>query len=128
MRSRPRIYLILGVTFATAIGTAVLTGRGRSDTPAGAAPPEQPAPRPGDRVHPIESIHSIDRIHIERTLVRATEQVVERPVRTARAPVRLSPEPVAPPLISRTRRVLFGSGRYRPQPFPHVTLEDAPER
>ena len=122
MRSRLRLYLVLGVTFAMAIGTAVLTGRPRSDVPAGAgaAQPEQPAPRPGDRVHPI------DRIDIERTLVRATEEV-ERPVRTDRAPVRPPRGAVAPPLMSRTRRVIFGNGRYRPEPFPHLSLE-APER
>ncbi len=124
MRSRLRLYLVLGVTFAMAIGTAVLTGRVRSDTPAGAgaAQPEQPAAGPGDPIHPV------DRIQIERTLVRATEEVVERPVRRDRAQVRPRREAVAPPHMSRTRRVLFGSGRYRPEPFPHVSPDDPAAR
>jgi hypothetical protein len=116
MSSKLRIYLILGVTFAMAIAAAILPWRAPGATPGGGAPSAQQAPRP------------IDRIHVERTLVRATEEVVERPVRTDRAPVRPRREAAAPPLMSRAKRVLFGSGRHRPEPFPRASLQEASAR
>jgi hypothetical protein len=121
MRTRRRIYLILAVTSAMAFVAIASPWRVRDEAPAAAAP-AQPAPRPSDR------------IHVERTLVRATEEVVEPPVRTERAHVqpRREAEPEAeagpPPLISRARRVIFGSGRHRPEPFPRAGVLEAPAR
>ena len=115
MRTRLRISLILGVTFAVALVAAASPWRVRGAAPA-AARSAQPAPRPSDR------------IHVERTLVRATEEVVERTVRTERAHVQPSREAVPPPLISRARRAIFGSGRHRPEPFPRASLLEAPVR
>lgn len=118
MRTRRRIYVILAVTSAMAFVAAVSPWRVRDAAPAAAAQSAQPAPRPSDR------------IHVERTLVRATEEVVEPPVRTERAHVqpRREAEAVPPPLISRARRVIFGSGRHRPEPFPRAGLLEAPAR
>ena len=117
MRTRLRISLILGVTFAMALVAAASPWRALDAAPA-AARSAQAAPRPSDR------------IHVERTLVRATEEVVERTVRTERAHVQPRREAVPPPLplISRARRVIFGSGRHRPEPFPRASLLEAPVR
>ena len=117
MRSRQRIYLLLGVTLAAAAGTAMLPWRAPGETSAAAAPSPPPAPRVVD-----------DRIHIERTLVQATDLVVERRVRSDRALVRPRREVAAPPAMSRLRRVLFGSGRHRPEPFPRASLQNTSAR
>jgi hypothetical protein len=117
MRTRRRIYLILAVTSAMAFVAAGSPWRVQ-DAARAAAAPAQAAPRPSDR------------IHVERTLVRATEEVVEPRVRTERAHVQPRREAKAgpPPLISRARRVIFGSGRHRPEPFPRAGLLEAPAR
>jgi hypothetical protein len=123
MRSRQRIYLVLGVTLAAAAGTAMLPWRTPGNTSAAAAPAPPTAPRVID-----------DRIHVERTLVQATDLLVERrvpverPVRSDRALVRPRREAAAPPAMSRVRRVLFGSGRHRPEPFPRASLQNASAR
>jgi hypothetical protein len=118
MRTRQRIYVIFAVTSAMAFVAAVSPWQVRDASPAAAAQPAPPAPRPGDR------------IHVERTLVQAMEEVVEPPVRRERPRVqpRRDAEAVPPPLTSRARRVIFGSGRHRPEPFPRAGLLEAPAR
>ena len=56
-------------------------------------------------------------VRIEQSFVRVTDWVAEarRPVRATAA--RVKPEPR---LIARARRVLFGDGTHRPEPFPRV--------
>ena len=116
MRAKRRTWAIVGVTIAMAIGTAALAWRAR------AAPPAQP---PG----PVQGAASpVPSVRVERTLVVAAEEVVERPVRTGRARARPQRGTAAPPPMSRARRVLFGSGRHRPEPFPRVSEEDSAPR
>ena len=111
MSTKQRLYLILGVAGAVAIGTA-LSWRPRPARPADA---------------PQQAASSVLPVTVERTLVSAAVEVVERPARGNRA--RVKPRREAPPAaISRARRVLFGSGRYRPEPFPRVARQDLSAR
>jgi hypothetical protein len=113
MSTKPALRLLLGFTVAMAIGTA-MAWHVRGETPAASTQPAQSAP------------HTV---RVERTLVRVAEPVVERPVverrvverrvRSERADISAR-SGTAP--VSRARRVLFGSGRYRPEPFPRGTL------
>jgi hypothetical protein len=98
MSTKPALRLLLGFTVAMAIGTA-MAWHVRGETPAASTQPAQSAP------------HTV---RVERTLVRVAEPVVERPVVERRVVERR--------VVSRARRVLFGSGRYRPEPFPRGTL------
>jgi hypothetical protein len=108
------------MTATIAIGVAIWAWGARAgiSTEAAAASAEaaQPVPQPAK---PVASVH------VERTLVRVTDEVVERPARAQRARVRPRSEV---PLIARARRVLFGSGRYRPEPFPRAERQDSPAR
>ena len=116
MRVKRRIWAIVGVTMAMAIGTAALAWRARAAPPGPAARSLQ------------EAASSVPSVRVERTLVVAAEEVVERPVRTGRARALPQRGTVAPPPMSRARRVLFGSGRHRPEPFPRVSEADSTPR
>ena len=118
MRATRRTWAIVGMTMAMAmaIGTAALAWRAR------AAPPGPAARSVQEAASPVPSVR------VERTLVLAAEEAVERPVRTGRARTRPQRGTVAPPPMSRARRILFGSGRHRPEPFPRVSEEDSPPR
>jgi hypothetical protein len=120
MRATRLVWTIVGLTVATAIGTAAFAWRPRAAPPAPAA------------------AGSLPPVRVERTLVLAEEEVVERPVRTLRAQARPGPGTGAPPVMSRAtrippvtsraRRILFGSGRHRPEPFPRVSEADSGPR
>ena len=116
MRVKRRIWAIVGVAMAMAIVTAALAWRARAAPPGPAARSLQEAASSGPSVR------------VERTLVLASEEVVERPDRAGRARARPPRGTAAPPLMSRARRVLFGSGRHRPEPFPRVSEEDSSPR
>ena len=109
MRAKRRMWAIVGVTMAMAIGDGGVGVAGASRT----AGPSRPVP--ARAASPVPSVR------VERTLVVAAEEVVERPVRAGRARARPQRGTAAPPLMSRARRVLFGSGRHRPEPFPRVS-------
>jgi hypothetical protein len=123
MKTKWRICLIVGVTGAVAVGTGMLT-RGTAGTPPDAstrsAQPAAPSPQPVAR--------SGDSIRVDRTLVRTTEEVIERPRQRDRVQSRPPSTAASPSQISRVRRVLFGSGRHRPAPFPRVSQEDSSPR
>jgi hypothetical protein len=123
MTTKWRICLIVGVTAAVAVGTGMLT-RGTAgtapDTSTRSAPPPAPSPQPVAR--------SGDSIRVDRKLVRTTEEVIERPRPRDRVQSRPTSTAAPPPQVSRVRRVLFGSGRYRPAPFPRVSQEDSSPR
>jgi hypothetical protein len=65
----------------------------------------------------------VERRPVERRAVE--RRVVERRVRSERPDIQAQAG-TAP--VSRARRVLFGSGRYRPEPFPRGTLLESPAR
>jgi hypothetical protein len=127
MTTKRRISLVIGMTSTIAIGVTVwaLGPRGSMTTEAAGTSTEaaatsaeaaQPVRQPASPIHPVQ---------VERTLVLVTEEVVERPVRAARPRVRSRSET---PLIARAKRVLFGSGRYRPEPFPRAERQESPAR
>ena len=116
MRAKRRMWAIVGVTIAMAIGTAALAWRARAALPTPAARSLQGAASP------------VPSVRVERTLVVAAEEVIERPVHAGRARARPQRVTAAPPQMSRARRVLFGSGRHRPEPFPRVSEEDSTPR
>jgi hypothetical protein len=106
MNTKQRLYLILGVGVAgaAAIGAAVSWSPAVAQT---AATPQQSAGAT---------------VRVERTLV-------ERPARVRRARAKAQRETASQPVAtSRARRVLFGSGRYRPEPFPRLAQQNPSAR
>jgi hypothetical protein len=63
-------------------------------------------------------------VRVEHELVTATviEEPAPRPQRTAvrRPPAQRQPPARAAGFVSRTRQLLLGDGRYKPEPFPRV--------
>jgi hypothetical protein len=139
MSTKPAVRLLLGFTVAMAIGTA-MAWHVRGGTPSASTQPAQSAPHTV-RVErtlvlvaepvverpvvegPVVERRVIERPVVERPVVEGP--VVERPVRSERADIRAR-SGTAP--VSRARRVLFGSGRYRPEPFPRGALLESPPR
>jgi hypothetical protein len=115
-----RVGLVLGMTSTIAIGMAMWAWGERAATQAKAAAASAAAPQPVQR-----PANPVTPVHVERTLVRVTHEVVERPVRAERARVQPRSEIR---LVARARRMLFGSGRYRPEPFPRAERQDLPAR
>ena len=116
MSSMRKTCLILGMSSTIGIAVAMWAWGARAATPTAAAQPVRHAARP---VHPVQPVR------VERTLVLTTEEVIERPVRANRARVRARSEA---PLMARAKRVLFGSGRFRPEPFPRTERQESPAR
>jgi hypothetical protein len=113
MNTKQRLYLILGVGVAgaAAIGAAVSWSPAVAQT---AATPQQSAGAT---------------VRVERTLVVPTVEIVERPARVRRARAKAQRETASQPVAtSRARRVLFGSGRYRPEPFPRLAQQNPSAR
>ena len=110
--------LILGMSSTIAIGVAMWAWGARAATPTAAAQPVRHAASP---VHPVR----VAPVRVERTLVLTTEEVIERPVRGDRARVRARSDA---PLMARAKRMLFGSGRFRPEPFPRTERQESPAR
>jgi hypothetical protein len=113
MNTKQRLYLILGVGVAGAAAIGALV----SWSPAVAQTAETPQQSAGAAVR------------VERTFVVPTVEVGERPARVLRGRVKPRPETAGRPVAtSRARRVLFGSGRYRPEPFPRLAQENPSAR
>ena len=84
---------------------------------------EAPAVNPPEIV---ESPQTPPSVRIEHEIVRVPSRALPRPRPRSTSAVRqaqVAPTPGPSSVASRTRRVLFGDGTYRPEPFPRPSRD-----
>jgi hypothetical protein len=129
MRMLGKIGLLLFVIVTLLLGALIVRsndGRRAAGESALAARGLQPSPgAPTEAVPVSRAVPAGRAVRIEHQLVIPAQNVVEPAARSAASPqVRRASRPAreaqSPVLMSRARRVLFGDGRYKPEPFPRT--------